>query len=155
MEILLDQRWTLVPKQSCTNLIVPFTVPHAFEKLEFQFAYGPKVVDDPEIILQGVTECMEKYVRPQDRPKEIRVEDYDPPVNFVTLSVDCGDEYVGCAHRHAPEGIVSISADDATFGFFCRPIEAGEWRVVLNVHAVVAGTVDYHLVITGKEAGEA
>ena len=56
MEVLLDQRWTLVPEQSRTNLIVPFTVPHAFEKLEFQFAYGPKVVDDPAVILRGVTE---------------------------------------------------------------------------------------------------
>lgn len=155
MEVLLDRTWKLLPEQSRTNIVVPFSVPHAFERLEFEFEYGPKVVDDPEVILRGVTECMEKYVRPQDRPKEIRVEDYEPPVNFVTLSVDCEGEYVGCAHRHPPVGKIVIGADDATFGFFCRPIEAGEWRVVLNVHAVVAGTVDYHLTITGKEAGEA
>lgn len=154
MEILLDQKWTLVPEQSRTNVIVPFTVPRSFEQLEFKFSYGPKIVDDPEIILQGVTECMEKYVRPEDRPEVIRVEDYDPPVNFVTLSVDCEGEYVGCAHRHPHEGTVVIGEKNATLGFFCRPIEASEWRVVLNVHAVVAGTVDYYLTITAKEAGE-
>ncbi len=155
MEVLLDKAWSFVPADTATNVIVPFTVPRDFDHLEFVFSYGPKVVDDPVVILREVTACMEKYVAPADRPKEIRVEDFDKPVNFVTLSIDCGDEYIGCAHRHPPEGTIRIGAEDATFGFFRHPASAGAWRVVLNVHAVMAGTVDYHLTITGKEAGEA
>lgn len=154
MEILLDHIWTLTPEDARTNVIVPFTVPHDFDRLEFRASYGPKLVTDPEIRMRGLKECMEKYVAPKDRPAVLRLEDFDPPVNFVTLSVDCGEEYVGCAHRHPPEQTITIGAREATFGFFRHPAEAGEWRVVLNVHAVIAGTVDYHLTITGKEADE-
>ncbi|MGN0993877.1 MAG: hypothetical protein ACI4PD_02045 [Butyricicoccus sp.] len=155
MEILFDRVWQLTPDQARTNLIVPFSVPHAFDHLEFHASYGPKVVTDPEVCMHGLEECMEKYVRPQDRPDVLRLEDFDPPVNFVTISIDCGDEYVGCAHRHPNDQTIVIGENDATLGFFRHKIEAGDWRVVLNVHAVVAGTVEYHLTITGKEAGEA
>ena len=155
MDILLDHTWIFTPEQARTNVIVPFTVPRAYDRLQFDFVYGPKAIHDPEIILQKMTECMEKYVPPEERPPVIRVGDYDAPVNFVTLSVDCGDEYIGCAHRHPSKQTIVIGEKEASFGFFAHPITAGDWRVVLNIHAVVAGTVNYHLVITGKEAGEA
>lgn len=154
MEILLDRTWTLTPADARTNVLVPFTVPHDFDRLEIHASYGPKLVTDPEVRMRGLEECMEKYVAPKDRPAVLRLEDFDPPVNFVTLSVDCGGEYIGCAHRHPAEQTITIGARESTFGFFRRPVEPGEWRVVLNVHAVIAGTVDYHLTITGKEAEE-
>ena len=154
MKVLFKDVWKLTPEQSRTNILVPFTVPCEFERLELRCQYSPKVVEDPAVAFQQIESCIQKYVRPEERPEVIRIEDYDIPVNFVTLSLDCGTEYIGCAHRHAPEQTIFVGAQGATVGFFAHPIVPGEWRAVLNVHAVISNTVEYGLTIVGKEFGE-
>ena len=63
-------------------------------------------------------------------------------------------EYVGCAHRHPPQQILTISASGSSWGFAPTAASAGDWRAVLHVQAVVVGTVDYRLRIYGMERGE-
>ena len=85
---------------------------------------------------------------------EADMQEYQELFNFVTLSLDKNGEYVGCAHRHPPQQILTISASGSSWGFAPTAASAGDWRAVLHVQAVVVGTVDYHLRIYGMERGE-
>jgi hypothetical protein len=73
------------------------------------------------------------------------------PVRSAAGLVDCGERYVGCAHRHTPEQRHIISRHFSSPGFFKTPAAAGAWRAVLNVHAIVSGEVRYHLRVNGLD----
>lgn len=154
MEVLLERSLRLTPADDRTNILLPFTVPHDFARLEFHCAYTPKHLTDPDEVWQAVAACYARYLRPQDRPAEI-----DPAQftlnNLVTLSVDCGARYLGAAHRQAPDQVHTISRDFASPGFWKWPAKAGQWRAVINVHALASREVQYTLRVVGKEADEA
>ena len=44
-----------------------------------------------------------------------------------------------------------ISEDFASLGFYRGAIDTGNWRAVINVHAIITNDVTYHLKIEGEE----
>lgn len=153
MEVLLERTLRLTPADDRSNILLPFTVPHDFAWLEFHCAYTPKYLTDPELVRQAVAACHVRYLRPQDRPRYIDPAEYTLK-NLVTLSIDCGSRYLGAAHRQAHEQVHIISNDFASSGFWKCPANAGQWRAVLNIHALASPEVEYTLCVIGKEAGE-
>lgn len=151
MEVLLDETHCFRPEDSKTNFCIAIPVHRDFDSLEFICSYEPKTLADEDIARQSVKEGLEKYVPAEYREHYGNWRDYLPILNFVTLSVDYGERYVGCAHRHAPEQRHIISREFSSPGFFKTPAAAGAWRAVLNVHAIVSGEVRYHLQVNGLD----
>ena len=72
-----------------------------------------------------------------------------PVKNLVTLSFDENGEYRGACHRQPNEQTVIIAESGSTAGILNRPITAGKWDVMLNVH--FAGCdIDYTIEIDGE-----
>ena len=148
MDVIVDQEICFHPEDSKTNLKIPFTLNHDYQRLVIHCAYAPKNVEDMVLAESEVKKGIEKYI-----PKEYRAgygdwKSYLPVLNFVTFSLDHEGEFLGCAHRHAPIQDHTISADSSTPGFLAHAVKAGQWIAVLNVHAVVSPSVKYHLQIT-------
>ena len=144
-KIILDRTIILHPEDSKTNVFIPFSLRKDYSSLEFVYSYEPKNCEDREKARELLLKGMETYV-----PAEYRgrlgsfgspgfIEDFLPSVvNLLTLSLDAPGRYLGCAHRHAPEQRHTVSAEFSSPGFFRHPPTAGDWRVLINVHAVVS-----------------
>jgi hypothetical protein len=160
MEVLLDRLILLHPDDGKTNVLSPFPVEKDFDALELVFAYEPKGYDDPEAARRMIEACIRRCVPSDQRSDEYRrdLEDLDrflPSVkSLVTLSLDYDGRYLGCAHRHAPRQRHIISANFSSPGFLRQPARAGNWRAVLNVHAVVGREVRCRLQVLGREGNE-
>ena len=157
-EVILDKILYLHPEDSKTNVCIPFSLEKRCLSLEFFCSYEPKKCDDRERAKQQILAALESYVPAEYRDRNNWPESCPPMESFlpsvvslITLSVDAPagklQEYLGCAHRHANEQRLVISAGFSSPGFFRRSPEAGDWRAVINVHAVVSREVKYRLVI--------
>jgi hypothetical protein len=148
MEVILDELIRLHPGDSRTNVCIPFFFVFYYRSLEFICSYEPKSCDDRERAKQLILEGLAAYA-----PNEYREpwEQFLPSVvSLVTLSLDSPGKYLGCAHRHAPEQRHTVSEEFSSPGFFRHAPETGNWRAVINVHAVVSSEVRYRLQILGK-----
>lgn len=150
---IIDMQGKLYPAQSATNVAFPFTLDAPMDSLTIEYAYWPKVLSDDDLAKRMLGEGMEHCVEEQDRA-QFPIHEFLPLVNLVTLSVDAPDGYRGCAHRHDPEQIHILRAENASPGFDDGEIMAGEWKVVVNVHAVVTDPCNFKLKVTA-EGGEA
>ena len=145
-EVILDEVFCLHPDDSKTNVCVSFSLKKDYHSLEFISSYEPKKCDDKELAKQLILKGLEAYVPSEYREQYGPWEIYLPSVvSLITLSVDFSEVYLGCAHRHAPEQRHIISADFSSPGFFRHSPCAGDWRAVINVHAVVNPEVRYRL----------
>ena len=153
MDILLEKTLHLNNKDDRSNILLSFTVPHDYDRLEISCSYTTKYITEPAAVIHAVQDCYERYLRPQDRPEQI-----DPAKfrlnNLLTLSLDREEHYIGAAHRQAPVQKHIISARYASPGFWKCPVKAGAWRAVINVHALAAGKVDYNIRVVGKGENE-
>lgn len=154
MEILLDAVYQLHPHDSKTNLYIDIPVPRDFWCLEFFCSYTPENLEDREQAKELMLMALKKYVPEQFRDQYGDWESYLPVSNLITLSIDCQDRYLGCAHRHDSEQRHIISADYASPGFYTQAVKKGLWRGVINIHSVVSDPVSCHLTIRGWEKEE-
>lgn len=151
---IFENTFTLTPAESKTNVVVPLDVPRDFTALLFCTEYEPKIVADQVSARKAVEAAIECFIPEEARPVWGRWQDYMPVVNFITLSLDCGETYIGCAHRHSPVQDHIISASYASPGFVRHAACAGSWRCVLNCHAVVDEAVRYTLRVYGADENE-
>ena len=154
MDLLFSQTLTITPDDNKTNITVPVVLRRSYAALLIRTNYDPKVVADCEFARQAVEAAISRFIPAEARPVWGRWEDYMPVVNFITLSLDYNDKYIGCAHRHSPAQDHIISAVYSSPGFIRHEAAAGTWRCVLNCHAVVDAAVKYSLNIYGAEEGE-
>jgi hypothetical protein len=145
METLFNEEIIFHRHDSKTNRCIDIPVRKDFMYLEFLCSYEPKWLDDDSVAQGLIEDGLEKYVPPEYRACYGDWRDYLPVANLVTLSLDHDGIYVGCAHRHDPKQRHIISADFSSPGFLRYPARAGEWRAVINVHAVVSVATHYHL----------
>ena len=119
-----------------------------YKFLEIICSYEPKKCDDEEKAKELLFNGFDIYIPAAYREQYNRWEDYLPSVvNLVTLSIDHHGKYLGCAHRQASEQRHIISADFSSPGFIRHAAAAGNWRAMLNVHAVVSPEVLYRIKI--------
>lgn len=155
MKLLEDRSFCVSKAEVRSNIAVPFVVDRPFAALIIRLDYAPHRVTDEKLCAEEIETCLRRYLPREEWPKEtIRPGDYDPLFNFITLSLDCGDRYAGCAHRHDPSLTVRISEQEASPGFDPAPIREGPWQVMLHVHAVITSQIQCHLQIWGAEEAD-
>ncbi len=154
MHLLLDRTIKIRPADSKTNIDIPLQISEPFHALFIRTAYEPKIVADLDFARKEIEAGIAKYVPENARAEYGNWKDYLPLVNFVTISLDYEDEYIGCAHRHSPVMDHIISPDYSSAGFIRHAILPGVWNCVLNCHAVVDDTVTYSLKVYGAEENE-
>ena len=147
--VIMDVEGALCPEQSASNVALPFLLETAQQRLTIEYEYWPKVLSDDELARRMLQAGMEHCVEPQDRA-QFPIHEFLPLVNLVTLSVDAPDGYRGCAHRHDPKQLHVLRREDSSPGFDDGEIMAGEWQVVINVHAVVTNPCHYRLKVTAE-----
>ena len=141
----------LTPADSKTNIAFPFLVPDDCERLWIHYFYAPKELEDRQAAREIIERGLARYAPGPFRAGYGGWTDYLPLVNLVTLSLDSPAGYCGCAHRHDPDIRFFIDRKEAGPGF-CPPHRlAGEWKAVINCHAVVTGTCEVRLVAADRE----
>ncbi|MDD6012404.1 MAG: hypothetical protein PUC33_06105 [Oscillospiraceae bacterium] len=136
MKTLLKTQVLLGKKDEKTNMIFPFSLEKPAEKLTVDFSYSPKILQDPKAAKEKIEDCLRRDAG--DYAAEYPSwETYLELKNLVTVSLDDPEGYRGCAHRHSPRQHHEIGESSASPGFLPGKIEAGPWRLVLHVHAVV------------------
>ena len=150
MKILLKKSIRVSPKEEKTNIFIPFSVPESIEKIEIDYSYSPKDLEDEK---RSRVLIKENLIR--DGWDEIAqkgdYKEFMPLKNLITLSVDSPEGYVGAAHRQAPQQHHEISEKFASVGFDKLKITAGEWTLALNLHAVVTDEVCCEIEVRGYE----
>ena len=154
MECLLDKTICMTPADSKTNIDILLNIPKEYAALFIRTRYDPKIVADEELARQQIEAGAKRYVPEQDLKKFGSWRNYLPVLNFVTLSLDHEDEYIGCAHRHSPAQDHIISPAYSSPGFIRHAVSPGTWHFVLNCHAVVDALVTYSLQVFGAEENE-
>ena len=130
---VLDAGLSLTPSSSRGLVELPFALDSPAERLEIDFSYEPKFLEGRD----GAS----------------------PIPNLVTISLDYGEEYLGCAHRHAPVQRHSISAGGSSPGFHAAAVRAGGYRLVVSAHCVVTPACEVRVRVVaagaaGAPAGE-
>lgn len=152
METILSEVYTFTPQDDKTNHIVPFQVPEGYDVLQCACSFSPKAVEDQELCRQAFAANIGKFV-PRESIEDHSFRDFSL-VNHLTFSLDCGERYIGCAHRHAATATHVISGVGSSPGFVRQRAEAGEWRAVINLHSITSPAVKYSLTITAMTQGE-
>ena len=146
MKKLFSKTLILTPEDSRTNVLLLFGVDEDMEALEIHCHYSPKYEEDPVIVQRVIEESRKKYMLAEEEKPKDRV-----LKNLVTLSLDQGQDYIGAAHQQAPDQVIIISPAFSSPGFVRTAVNKGDWRAVLNVHALVSPKVTYTLTVYGRE----
>lgn len=148
--LLLSQEFQVTPENEKTNISFPFTVSEGTESLKITFSYDPKILEDDD----RANMLIENNIKKDAGEFANEYTDWDefkPLKNLITVSVDDTKGYRGCAHRQDKDQIHIIREDFASRGFHKGCPQAGQWKVVLNLHGIVTETVNCKLKV---EAGD-
>ena len=142
--LLFEKHGIITAEDDKTNISFAFDVPENVNMLKIKYFYNPKEVENQAQARHLVEEAMHKY----------GILDYDadsalPVKNLITLSFDENGEYRGACHRQPNRQIITIAEKDSTPGIINRPVQAGKWNVVMNVH-YSGCNINYSIEIEGK-----
>jgi hypothetical protein len=151
MDIILDRVLCFHPEDSKTNVCVPFSLNRDYGCLELFCSYEPLECDDELFAKRLIEEGLNRFIPPEYRKPDESWRRFLPLVSLITLSLDASGEYLGSAHRRAPEQRHLISAGHSSPGFFRHAARAGDWRAVINLHSLVNSEVRYHLRILAHD----
>lgn len=149
---IVEKSLVFTAKDRRTNVCIDFDVNEEFAELVIECRYYPKKLEDAVLSKKMIEEALHVYYGGNQEICGNKWHEYLPIVNHATISLDCLDEYIGCAHRHNPEQTIIISEKFSSPGFIKRKPGPGRWRAVINIHEVVTGRLNYYLKITGKKA---
>lgn len=137
MEKILNSGLIINRSDAKTHRNIKFNIDKEAKILKLEFDYFPKVVkevddiinafenDSCSLTLEEISFYKEKYINGEEDLK-----------NLATLSLYYENEYIGCAHRHVGKQTIVISPQESTVGFINTPIKAGQWEIVISLHAV-------------------
>lgn len=141
--LIFFKKGVITRKEDKTNIILPFSVPDGTKSLVVNYRYSPKTVEDEEEALRFLKEGREKY------KTDFSFEEFKEVKNLITLSFDECGKYRGACHRQPNRQTVIITEEGSTYGIEDRPIEPGEWDVMLNCH-FVGCDVKYEIAVEGE-----
>lgn len=153
MKTVFEKEILVTEQQEKTNIAVPFSLPTAAKQLVVHFSYAPKKLEG-EAAEQKAEACLARDVPQEERVNYPDASAYTPLLNLITVSVDDPEGYRGCAHRQNPQQTHILSAGKSSPGFLSRTCPAGDWRVMLHVHALVTGSCTCKLAVDYEEGGE-
>lgn len=146
MKTILKKEIRLTHADEKTNISFPFTLESEAEKLFINFSYSPKILDDEERANALIHECL-VHDTGEFIDEYSDYSEYLPLKNLVTISVDSPLGYRGAAHRHNPNQSHVLSENENSAGFTSGKIAAGNWNIMINIHAVVTDFCDASLEI--------
>ena len=147
--ILKETQTILRPDDSKSTRYIPFIVPEGVSKLCIKYSYAPKILEDEEKSIELIKENLIRDAG--DEWTEYKdYEEFMPLKNLVTLALISPEGYRGAAHRQADSQYHEISEDVASVGFLRGKITAGEWKLCLNVHALVTDNCTCDIKIEGE-----
>lgn len=141
--LILFRKGVITPKDDKTNIVIPFSVPCGTKALVVHYGYSPKLVENEEVALRYLQEGREKY------NTDFSFEEFKEVKNLITLSFDENGKYRGACHRQPHKQTIIISESGSTYGIEDRPIEPGQWDVMLNCH-FVGCDVKYEITVEGE-----
>lgn len=147
--VLAEAEICLSPEDSKSNRYIPFTVPEGTKKLFITYSYSPKILGDKQKSYELIRENILRDA-PEDTDRYPDYEEFMPLKNLVTLSLDSPAEFRGAAHRHDEKQYHEIGENFASPGFLKGKTAAGEWRLSLNIHAVVTDICTCRIKIEGE-----
>lgn len=150
MDLIFDEEKTLTPKDTKTNVELQFYVSCDLSKMEIQFEYSPKNLDDEERAHRYIDEGFEKYAPEPFRNGYKPWREYLPVKNLLTVSLDSPEGYLGCAHRQAEKQDHIITETEASYGFVPSKLSKGLWQITINVHALVTDECTFKLKVYGE-----
>lgn len=139
----------LRPDDTRSNRYIFFDVPEGTEKLHITYSYSPKNLEDKEKSYELIRENILRDA-PEDIDRYTDYEEFLPLKNLVTVSLDSPEGFRGAAHRHDCDQYHEISENFASPGFLKGKITAGQWRLSLNVHAIVTDICTCRIKIEGE-----
>lgn len=147
MEQFISAEGRVTPSCAKSHISYSFFVPKGHDKINIYFHYGPKRLDDRNLSKELIHNGMKKYEGSVEDPDNW--EQYLPLMNHITLSVDDPSHFRGATHRHDSELDLSISENQASPGLTPGNIQSGQWKVTLDLHAVVTQNCEYRLEVWG------
>lgn len=111
------------------------------------FSYSPKLVEEKRALIL-IQEHLEKVI-----PEELMgvwgdATRYLPLENFITLSLDDNQQYVGARHYKDTTQDIVISENGSTKGFLKVPVAQGEWCIRMNMHCLQSEEVRLHVKVS-------
>lgn len=134
--ILKETQTCLRPEDEKSTRYIPFVVPEGAVKLFITYSYAPKILEDKEKSYELIKENILRDAG-DDFCKYTDYEEFMPLKNLITLALDSPEGYRGAAHRQADSQYHEIGEDFASVGFLKSKIIAGQWSLILHVHALV------------------
>ena len=135
MDLLFEKSFNFDRQDYKTHVMIPFFIKKDYQKLCVDFEYSPKTVEDKDLSLQIIDETLHRYLQEAQAAKE-DPRKFLPVTNLLTLSLDCGDDYIGAAHRPSPSQRIEISAKGSSPGFIPYSAMAGSWSATISIHAI-------------------
>lgn len=150
MKTVLETTVRVTPAQEKTNLVLPFALAEEARQLKIIYSYAPKLLDG-EVAAEAAENCLLRDAG-EYRAQYPAAETFLPLKNLITLSLDDPNGYRGAAHRQADSQVHIVTETTASHGFSAGKLPAGDWRLVLNVHALVTPFCDCRVKIEVEEA---
>lgn len=149
MITLLSLQTEITREQCFKHVEFPFFTDKDYSKLIINYIYLPKDYDGKDAYDRAVQAFKEAYGESEIDLEEVKGE--LPLKNHVTLSLSCGNNWIGTAHRHANNMVVEVGEHTATEGFHKTPIIKGEYSVTLSIHALLSKKVSVSLEVVAYE----
>ncbi|HVJ48478.1 hypothetical protein [Desulfitobacterium sp.] len=154
MEPLLQAEGIVNPNCSKTHIQYTFYLPKPSNKINIQFNYEPKEMEDLHAAKEIILKELGQFILEDEREEySDHWERFLPLKNLLTLSIDDASGFRGCAHRHDPAQQLMIGECEASLGFLPGVIPAGLVRITLSLHAVVTNTCHYALKVWEGDEG--
>lgn len=150
MELIFEEKKILRPKDTKTNIELQFYVSQQLEKMEIEFEYSPKNLEDEERAHGYIDEGFSKYAPEPYRKGYKPWREYLPVKNLLTVSLDSPKGYLGCAHRQDSVQKHIITETEASYGFLPSELPSGLWQIIINVHALVSDECTFKLKVLGE-----
>lgn len=150
MSLIFEETKTLTPNDTKTNVPLQFYVAEELEKMEIEFSYSPKNLDDEEKAHKYIDDGFEKYAPESYRKGYKPWYEYLPVKNLLTVSLDSPDGYIGCAHRQDSRQTHIISETESSRGFIKTRLPSGLYRITINVHALVTDECTFNIKVFGE-----
>ena len=147
--ILKETETYLHPDDEKSTRYIPFNVPEGATKLCITYSYAPKILEDKEKSIELIKENLIRDAG-DEWTDYTDYEEFMPLKNLVTLALLSPEGYRGAAHRQADSQYHEISEEAASVGFLRGMIIAGEWKLCLNVHALVTDNCTCNIKIEGE-----
>lgn len=143
MKTYIETQGTLTPTSSKTHIIFTFDILEDIKKLNIEFSYDPKFLDDLDASKKIIEESLHLYY--EDGKYEGKWEEYLPLKNLLTLSIDDPKGFRGAVHNHPNKQYLYLSEEQASLGCIAGKLHKGHWEVTLSIHAVVTENCTYNL----------